>query len=447
MATLSRPRTRQRRRRRDHPPARVTLARGLVLVVVAGFLGYEMLSLYNGVPTTNYGKVFVSTPVVGNLLSHDAVRIAGKRVGQVANIDVGDDGKPRVELQLNPGTKLSSDSTVRIRANGLLGARYVELIPGKSPTLLSDGAVISGTQWAYTYGLPETVDVFDSQTRTGLRRTLRGLGAGVLANGADGNQTLKMLRVATPQFTDVMQAIEARKRAAERLFPATLSTFRVFRRNTQYVAPWTKAVGDALQPFITERQATRDTLTEAPPALAAADDGLARGSKLLTAVRDLSSAAALTLPPAPQGVRALAQLLDAGRAPIKAALPLTGQARGGIEAAYQLLPGLRPILPRLNQALDASRPVLQELHDHACDFKNGAATLRSMTGFEQTGNGERGRGMAFRLQLVAPGLEGVGVGGPGTLIKRAVYPDDCHYRSKPYPQFTNDGTATRSVRP
>lgn len=426
----------QGRRRRDNPPARVTVVRGVVVLAVSLFLGYQALQLYNGVPTTNYQKLTVSAPFVGNLLSHDAVRIAGKRIGQVRSVDLDAEGKPMIELQLDPNIKLpSTDTRVRIRANGLLGARFVELVPGDSDELLEDGGELQTTAGSYTYGLPETIDVFDSGTRRGLRQTGDGLGAGMLHNGAAGNATLGILEQRTPQFTDIMRSIQAREGAAERLIPQTLRTFEVFERNTAQVRPWTQAVGDSLEPFITERDAVRDTLTEAPPALAAVDDGLGRGVPLLSAVRELSSAAAQTLPPAPEGFRALSALLDAGRGPLQRALPLAGRARAGLDAPVDILTPLEPIRPRVDEVLQGVRPLLQELDDHSCDFKNGAAALRSMTGFEQTGNAERGRGMAFRLQIVVPGVEAVGIGGAGTLIKRAVYPEDCFYDSKPYPLF------------
>jgi ABC-type transporter Mla subunit MlaD len=446
MATLAR--TRQRGPRRDRPRARVTVLRGVIILIVAGLLGFQLLRLYNGVPTTDYGRVYVSTPLVGNLLSHDAVRVAGKRVGQVLKIDVGRDGQPLIELQLSPGTKLPADTKVRVRANGLLGARYVELVPGKAGALLADGARIRGDDSSYTYGLPEAIDVFDSKTRKGMQQTIGGLGAGMLTNGSGLNTTLKIARIRTPQFEDIMGSILARDGSAQRLFPATASAFDAFERNTAYVEPWTRAAGDALVPFITQREATRDTLDAAPPALAAAGTGLRRGTKLLAAVRHLSSAAAVTLPPAPEGVRALSTLLDTGGPVLKRSSSFAGQVLAGLNAPWDVLPGVDKLRPRVNELLKNVRPLLQELGDHSCDVKNGAATLRSMTGFEQnTGGGELGQAMAFRLQAVVPGLDGVGLSGPGTLIKHAGYAPDCKYDSKPYPQFSGTSATARGGKP
>jgi ABC-type transporter Mla subunit MlaD len=437
MATLAR--TRNRGPRRDHPRARATFFRGVVVIIVAGLLGFQLLRLYNGVPGENYGKAYVETPIIGNLLSHDAVRVAGKRVGQILKTDVGPGGEPRVELQLNPGTKLTADTGVRIRANGLLGARFVELVPGKSTQLLKNGATIRGTSSSYTYGLPEAIDVFDSKTRKGIQQTVGGLGAGMLNNGSGLNTTIQIAALRAPQFQSVMDSISGRQGAAARLFPALDSAFVTFDRNTKYVYPWLNALGDALVPFIKERDATRATLDAAPPALTAAAGGLSRGTKLLASIRHLSSAAAVTLPPAPAGVRSLNTLLKVGGPIVQSSTGFIGQARAGLNAPWDVSPGLDKIRPRLEQLIQNVKPLLTELDDHTCDFKNAAATLRSMTGFEQNAAGaELGQAMAFRLTAVVPGTDGVGLDGPGVLVKRSGYPADCLYKSRPYPQF--DGT-------
>jgi phospholipid/cholesterol/gamma-HCH transport system substrate-binding protein len=422
--------------------------RGIVVMVVFALLGFQLLRLYNGVPTANYRHVYVSAPLIGNLLSHDAVRVAGKRVGQVLKIDVGSDGRPRVELQLEPGAKLPAGTKVQVRANGLLGARYVELVPGRGGGRLADGATIRGTDASYTYGLPEAIDVFDSGTRKGLQKTVGGLGAGVLANGPGLNTAVKIARVRVPQFDGIMRSVLAREGSAQRLLPAGAAAFAHLADNTSSVRPWTRAVGDAMVPFIHERQGTRDTLDAASPALSAADSGLRRGTKLLAAVRHLSAAAAVTLPPAPAGTRSLATLLRIGGPVLKRSYVLAGQARAGVNAPWDIVPGLDRLRPRLAELVKNARPLLQELGDHSCDFKNGAATLRAMTGYEQnSAGGELGQAMAFRLQAFLPGTAALGFGGPGSLIKRASYPADCVYDSKPYPQFGGTGAGVKGGRP
>src|SRR5262245_63150468 len=129
-------RPKRRRMRRDRPRATAIALRGIAVCAVALAIGFGLLRLYNGVPGKDYATYYVSTPTVGNLLLHDPVRISGTRVGQVLAIDIGDDGQPKLELQLDPGTQIPDDTRVGLRDNGLLGARYVSLEPGTSTTPL-----------------------------------------------------------------------------------------------------------------------------------------------------------------------------------------------------------------------------------------------------------------------------------------------------------------------
>lgn len=67
------------------------------------------------------------------------VRLAGVGVGQVQGIHIvsGEkDGKTRAELTawINDGTKIEEDAVVTINTLGLLGEKYLEIIPGTAGT-------------------------------------------------------------------------------------------------------------------------------------------------------------------------------------------------------------------------------------------------------------------------------------------------------------------------
>ena len=127
------PAPRRTRRRTENPSTRSVVIKGFAtLGVLAAFVALAVTA-NKGVPGRNYTKMFVSAPETGSLRHHDKVAIGGVRVGQVVDVSPQPKGA-RVELQLEPGVKLPADTTVRLRANGLLGARYVQLIPGKAAT-------------------------------------------------------------------------------------------------------------------------------------------------------------------------------------------------------------------------------------------------------------------------------------------------------------------------
>lgn len=409
---------------------------------------YLGASLYNGVPTTHYGTAYASLPVVGDLLTHDAVRIAGVRVGQVESIGLGRDEQPRVQLQLDPGTRLPVGTRIVIRANGLLGARYVQLIPGSGQRLLPNGATIHGGAGSFTSGLPEVIATFDARTRDGLTRSIYGLSAGLAGEGGPLNESIHQLSIGTPEFDAIARAVLAHDQAARRLIPALDATLAPLAANRQYVRPGFTALTGAVTPFSTERAAVQAALAAAPATLSTAQSGLGRGLALLSSVRSLATAAAATLPPAPSALSDLSALLAAAPVPLRELVPDL-QHRLPVTAAglQRLLASARgKLVPLVNAGVTVARPQLQYIGQHSCDFKNFAASMRSMTGFGQPGNGPIGQAMAFRLDVALPaGGEGLGLPASGPLglgeYKRVGYEAPCTYLSRPYPLLTSDPLA------
>lgn len=442
-------RTRRTRRggpRRDKPPATRTAILGLAVVVAVSAFGFSTLRVYNGLPAVDYRTVSVSVPTVGNLLPHDAVRIGGTRVGQVLKLDIGPDGRPLAELQLNPGTRLPSDTRVAIRASGLLGARYVELKPGRASTELAEGSTISGGAESYTYGLPEAVAVFDAESRGGLRKTVSGLAEGFLANGAPLNGSIKAGARAPKEFRALAREILRREGAAARLVPSLASALEPLDRVRGSARPFMDAASGAVEPFVEQRDATRKTLAAAPAALRAAEDGLRRGRPVLSAVRELSAQARVTLPEAPAGLTQLAGLLREAQAPLRRAEPTVRDLLPDTaKFATAALKATEPLVPRLKAGVDTARPILDHIGRYACDVKNTAVVLRSMTGFAQAGTGPAGPAMAFRLQAVIPaGLEALGIKDETGILKREAYEEPCRYVSRPYPQNVPTGLTRRA---
>ena len=192
---------------------------GGVLLAIAIYVAFSVTA-FNGLPWKNYRTVYATVPATGNLIKHDQVRIAGVRVGQLLGSEITEDGQAKLKLQLEPGTEIPEDTKVFIRANGLLGARYIQLEPGKSSRMLSDGGVIKGTQASFAYGVPEFLNTFDADTRTALGKAVRELGAGMVGNGGRLNETIDESAAATEPFQRLIGTILARPGAAENLLPS-----------------------------------------------------------------------------------------------------------------------------------------------------------------------------------------------------------------------------------
>lgn len=421
-------------RRRDTEPARRTLLKGgAVLVLVAAF-GWLAVSAYNGVPGRSYSTVYVEVPQIGNLLQHDQVRIAGVRVGQVERRSITTDGHTRLALQLEPGVSLPADTTVAIRASGLLGARYVQLVPGRSTRVLASGSTIRAPGTALTFGLPEALDTFDAQTRGALGSTLGELGTGLLGHGTQLNDAVRLSGGQIRRFQQLTDSILARPGAAQRLLPSLAQGVAPLDAARRDLAALFAPAAQAFQPFVDQRTAVRAALAEAPGALSAADSGLSHGLRLLSAARALAVSASGTLPQAPAGLRAATALLRESHSPLQRTASLLHAARPAVPAALRITRSLSPVLSPLGQALDNLIPLLNRVGRYGCDFINFGAVFRSMTGFGGTGEGPGGPAMEFRLQAIPPSVNQVtGTSEQSNLVTRDGYPAPCKYLASPYP--------------
>jgi len=435
---MSSPRTttvrRRARRRTDHVPPRRTLLRASGVLALLLFAAFVAVTSYDGVPGRAYRTVYASVPQSGNLILHDQVRVRGVRVGQVLATSVDDDGRARLTLQLEPGVDLPADTGVRVRANGLLGARYVELVPGTRPQQLADGATVRGGEDSLTFGVSEALTTFDRDTRGALGTSIRELGAGLVGRGAGVNETLRVFRPALPEFRTLAAEILRPPGAVRRLLPSLDAGVGALDANRRDLVDGLRPASDALVPLVARRRSVQRTLERAPAALAAADAGLGEGVRLLAAARALVTQAGRTLPPATGGVRAATALLRESPKPLRRADALLRQVTPTVPEVLRVTTAASPLLKPLRDGLDELVPILHQVARYDCDIVNFATVFRSMTGFGGgAGEGPNGPAMAFRLQVIAPMLgESARVPDPAGLVQRDGYPEPCKYLSKPY---------------
>lgn len=124
------------------------------IFVLAGFLALVFLALHvSGVTKSqqqaSYDLLAKFDDVAG-LRTRAKVTVAGVKIGEVKEIDVDlEYGEALVTFELlgEPG-KLSVDTGAQIVTEGILGTRYVSLMPGADEEMLEDGDTISDTQGA-----------------------------------------------------------------------------------------------------------------------------------------------------------------------------------------------------------------------------------------------------------------------------------------------------------
>lgn len=412
------------------------LGRALAVAAVLSALGWLSISLIGGTPGRDYQHFDAVVPDPGSLIKFDPIRIGGVRVGQLQSISATREGDARLRLQLDPGTELPQDTEVLVRANGLLGSRFIELIPGRSEERLADGSTLRGDESSLTFGVPEALDVFDPPTREAFRPMVSELATGLMGRGDDVNDLLRVGAETVPPSSRLFAELNQQPDANQRLLPGLASMMGPLDANRQQLTSMFGATGDALQPFVDRRQATRDTLGEAPGALGAADTGLTAAGRLLSATRALGTETTRTLPPAPAALRETSALLVEARQPLRRAEPLLRTAGATIPEVLQLTAELRPVLNPMRQLFDGLLPVVDTVGPYGCDLKNFAVVLRSMTGVgNRQPGGPGGAPKQFRLQVPAPNpATTLSLAGDGLNTgERVAYPEPCEFLSEPYP--------------
>jgi phospholipid/cholesterol/gamma-HCH transport system substrate-binding protein len=431
-------RSRSRRRRDTEPPGRTLAKAALAIVVVAVLVGLA-LSIYHGVPWVGYKTIYATVPETGDLLPHDPVRIAGVQVGQVSGITLSGSGDARLQLQIDPGTKLPPGTTFALRADGLLGSRLVQLIPGHGTGDLPAGATLHGNRTTLTYGVPDALNVFNTQTRGRLGEMVSGFGEGLLGRGTALNGTIHQIAAESAAAQRLVAGLVGPGQLPQ-LVPALQSMMAPLDAARSDIAGMLSPASAALQPFVSERGAVQAALDRAPGALDAASAGLSNGERLLDAADALSVQAQAVLPSAPAGLDATTTLLRTSRPALGRARSLLVAARPAVPAALRITSAVSPVLSPLGQALGRATPVSEQVAPYGCNLENFGAVIRSMTGFGGSANvpgGPGGPAMAFRLEVIPAGPQQMFGVKDSTLMKRVGYSRPCAYLSTTYPTSTS----------
>jgi phospholipid/cholesterol/gamma-HCH transport system substrate-binding protein len=124
---------------------------GLFVLIGLAAIGWLSLQI-GGLSLSKQGGLllFATFDDIGGLSQRSPVRIAGVRVGQVEFIELDEDLRARVAIDVEPDLELSVDSAAAIRTSGLLGDQFLALEPGAEDALLESGDDFSFTESAWS---------------------------------------------------------------------------------------------------------------------------------------------------------------------------------------------------------------------------------------------------------------------------------------------------------
>lgn len=123
-----------------------TVLGGVIVLIAAGFFyyAYDKSQNQSSRGLTRYVANFDS---VDGLVEGSDIRLAGVKIGQVKRTEVDHETYlARVTLFVDRTLKLPKDTSAQIISDGLLGNKYVSLIPGGDSTYLKPQEEIVHTQ-------------------------------------------------------------------------------------------------------------------------------------------------------------------------------------------------------------------------------------------------------------------------------------------------------------
>jgi phospholipid/cholesterol/gamma-HCH transport system substrate-binding protein len=122
-----------------------TILGAVVLLIAAIFLLFAY-SIADLKVTSGY-EVSADFLKIGGLVRGSDVRISGVNVGTVSGESLNHDNfQARITMSISADVDLPVDTQAAIVGDGLLGSKYVNLIPGRSHQVIKPGGTIGNTR-------------------------------------------------------------------------------------------------------------------------------------------------------------------------------------------------------------------------------------------------------------------------------------------------------------
>jgi phospholipid/cholesterol/gamma-HCH transport system substrate-binding protein len=199
------------RRTHRHPFASglvtaVVLVAVMAAVIVSGIPGGPQITL----PWNHTMTLKVALANADALAPHASVEVAGVKVGEVRSVDAKGT-LALATLQLDdqyPG--IHANATVYLRAHGLFGPKYIDIVPGTSAApLLRDGATIGVDHTVQPVDLDQVLQALQAPEQQDLETTIVQLGAATANEGNNINELLAASNSLTKVLDSPIRAVDA----------------------------------------------------------------------------------------------------------------------------------------------------------------------------------------------------------------------------------------------
>lgn len=207
------------------------VAAGVAIFLAFILFVFGFLFLKNTMSKAGTYNVYAKFTDITGLERHDKVSVSGLIIGKVQNFKF-EGLNVIVEIQLNPEAVLPQDSYAELKSLGMVGEKTINIIPGKSTTLLKDGDGIAGRTARDITDMTGTIEglmqrgeelitkvsdafenVFDPATQTNIKESLEhanNLSAVLAKNSAQIEASLKNLAETSNSLNQILTERKAK---------------------------------------------------------------------------------------------------------------------------------------------------------------------------------------------------------------------------------------------
>ena len=334
-----------------------------------------------------------------SIVPGEDVKVAGVPVGIVSDMDVTDDKKAAITLQIDDEkfAPFKNDASCKIRLQGLIGERFVECEPGSASARElakiehGDGKGERLLSVEHT-SAPVDIDLLNDILRLPYRQRfailLSELGVGLAGRGDDLNEVIHRANPALKETDDVLAILAEQNDVLARLARDSDQALAPLSREREHFANFIEEANQT-------GEATAERATDQRRALQLLPETLRQLRLLMVDLESLADQGTPLLTDVNESAPDLGRLI---------------KAQGTLaEASSKAFPSLGDALEEGRPALIRARPLIQDLSRLGTEIGPTAKNLDDLTkSLERTGGIERINDFLYYVTLSINGYDSLG---------------------------------------
>ena len=202
-----------------------TVARVIAVAALVAAVALAALALFGGGSSYTVHAVFDNA---GQLVPGNEVRVGGRSVGTVSDLDLDNSGNAIITMKVDEDiAPLHNGTTATIRTTSLSGIanRYVSLTPGpNNGTEIADGGRIGADETSAPVDLDVLFNTLDPKTREGLKNFIRGSGTWYEGKGKQASESAKYFPAFLSSTSDLTSELALDEQVFQRFVKDTSAT-------------------------------------------------------------------------------------------------------------------------------------------------------------------------------------------------------------------------------